>query len=425
MHWIPCRALFEQAKKIFANEFVRGLVLTITNRGLLIVLGMASSIMVARGLGPEARGEYAYITALLAMVGQFSLLGMHSANVVFASRNPKDGGALLGNSLLTVACLGVLVCSGLFGFDTYVKGGMFAPLLPFLFAAVFLQTAVSLLQQLALGLGNLKAYNLTELLPACITPVCIAAIFFLDTLTIPFLLGLGVVTASFGLYVAIRGTWLKLCPKTICLDFRLFRQCLQYGWRVYVACILAFFLTRAEIFLAQDTISNAALGQFAMALGVFYMTLIPAQVLGNLLLSKLSSLPDEQKGKALLRVLLYVLPLLLLLVILLYVMCPYIFAFLYGEEYLDSIVLFKILLVGYIPASLSSILSSYISSWDLPLFSLFAYMVLCALKFLVFIFYAPLDTLNMSLVHSVFHFFIASFIIYLSIKRYKSTFATH
>jgi O-antigen/teichoic acid export membrane protein len=420
---IRARQAAARLRVLAARPFVAGLAATIANRGLIVALGTVSSVLVARGLGPAARGEYAYIMTVLMMVSQFSLLGLHGANVVFAAREPKNGGSLLGNSLLTAAVLGSLSCVGLAVWDDVYGNGVLQPFFPFLCGLILLQAAVYLTQQLALGLGNLGAYNLVELLPACLGCLLTALAFFLNRISVSFLLALGLLAMALALYLAIRGVRDKLAGKKISFSRPLFRECFAYGWRVYLACLFFAFLNRMEILLAEGRVPNAELGQYAVAFGMFTMVQIPAQVLGNLLLPKLAGTVKSARGAQIRRVLVFALPGCLVLTGALYLFGPWLIALFYGRNYADSGIIFQILLIGYLPVCLSSIFSSWIGTEHLPLTLLSGYMAALICKYVYLMHITDISIQKLAIANGVFQILslgISLFVIFKRVRKHHA-----
>src|SRR5215469_10653724 len=82
------------------SEFIHKIVATYVTRVLLIVLGLVAAVVVTRILGPKGRGLYAIATTTGALGVQFGNMGMHTANVYFAARDPESLAPLVGNSLV-------------------------------------------------------------------------------------------------------------------------------------------------------------------------------------------------------------------------------------------------------------------------------------------------------------------------------------
>lgn len=81
---------------------------TVTTRVLVLAAGLAASIVTARTLGVEGRGQYYAVVTLAGIIAQIGNLGLSSSNTYLASRDPLHAWPLVVNSLWISAGLGVL-----------------------------------------------------------------------------------------------------------------------------------------------------------------------------------------------------------------------------------------------------------------------------------------------------------------------------
>ncbi|MBI5248145.1 MAG: oligosaccharide flippase family protein [Desulfomonile tiedjei] len=369
--------------RIFHSDFVQGVAITFANRGLLIALGMISSVIVARGLGPEARGDWAYISTLIGLVGQFSLLGLQSANVLYASQEPDTVPALLGNSLATSLALGSVSFLGIAAYDGLLKGsGLSWYVLLCIYATVCVQTCSYLFQNLLLGMHKIRSYNLTEFISQLVGVGATVLLFVTHRLSVDWLLSIGVAAAALCVVTAAAAILRtnKTLPRT---DWGTFQKCLRYGWRVYLACVAAFFLARGELFLLEGQISAHDMGQYAVAYGVFSMATVLPSIIGTLLFPKLSVMDGEARWEGLLRTVWLSLPLLLAVTMLLWLAAPIVVNLLYGKAYKESVIPFRILVLSLPAAGMCSLFSNYLATWLFPAGLLAAYALLACGKAVV------------------------------------------
>jgi O-antigen/teichoic acid export membrane protein len=79
---------------------VRAAVQTYSANVLGAVLSLVSVLIIARALGPEGRGNVAYLTALAWFTASLATVGLQEANANFTAANPASRRALATNSLL-------------------------------------------------------------------------------------------------------------------------------------------------------------------------------------------------------------------------------------------------------------------------------------------------------------------------------------
>jgi len=89
-----------------ASSLVKDSTITFLTRILLFILGMGTSIIVARVLGPSAKGSYNILRLVITVVSLLVLFGLGSANVYYGSRDPDSLAVLAGNSIVAAFGLG-------------------------------------------------------------------------------------------------------------------------------------------------------------------------------------------------------------------------------------------------------------------------------------------------------------------------------
>jgi len=96
------------------GQFVRGTTVTFISGILSLLLGIGTSVILARVLGPEGRGIYALASLLPSLIITFGNLGIGPATVYYVARGEFRRQEILGNNvLLSVGIGGIGVLAGL------------------------------------------------------------------------------------------------------------------------------------------------------------------------------------------------------------------------------------------------------------------------------------------------------------------------
>jgi hypothetical protein len=103
--WGRARTL---AARLAGSDFVRKAAETYATRIAGIAVGFVTSVIVARLLGPEGRGQFAIAVALSAIGVQFGNLGLATSNTYFVSKDRGLLAVLLGNTFLVALGLGAV-----------------------------------------------------------------------------------------------------------------------------------------------------------------------------------------------------------------------------------------------------------------------------------------------------------------------------
>jgi O-antigen/teichoic acid export membrane protein len=241
--------------------------LTFAGKGVVLLLGLATAVVVARRLGPSGQGLFAVAYTLTLMLVQVGGLGLTASNTFYTARSPGQAPRIIGNALwlagllgVALACIGVLIKLAIPG---VVEGLDWAPLLVTL-AGVPGALAALFLQSVLLGEGRMVAYNGVEVTQAGLTLAALVAGFaFADlhltgTLAI---LGLSRYAASAAYLVLLA----RRSPIASRPDVGLARSMLGYGFRVYIAILFSFLVIRLDLLLVNAYLGSTEAGLYSVA----------------------------------------------------------------------------------------------------------------------------------------------------------------
>jgi O-antigen/teichoic acid export membrane protein len=164
-----------------SRSFARSAAQTYATQLAAAFLSLGNVLVIARALGPEGRGQVAFLTAIAWLAASLSTLGVQEANVNFASADPRLRRSLATNSLILSVLLGgatIAVVTGLIAVFPAVGGDSDSTLrwitLAFL-PVIVLQIVLRLLVQADYGFGvtNL-AFVLAPVLNVAFNGVCAA-----------------------------------------------------------------------------------------------------------------------------------------------------------------------------------------------------------------------------------------------------------
>lgn len=259
--------------------------LTLASKVALIVVGVAGTIIIARTLGPSGRGGIAVALGFGALLLQFGILGLHSANSYFAAREPGEIPKIITNTLWASACLGTLLALAGLGLNQIFPSllrGLDAPEIAIVLIGVPAALAGNLFQSILLAEGRMIAYNGIELGMAVSVFVGLAVgllVFAFGVLgAVVILVGVNI-SGSACFFLALRHH--RPFPRSP--DVPLLFAMMKYGTRVYLATLLAYLVGRVNLFLVNAYLGNSAAGEFAVAVGLADLIyILPSVVALNL-----------------------------------------------------------------------------------------------------------------------------------------------
>ncbi|MFQ5876383.1 MAG: oligosaccharide flippase family protein [Acidobacteriota bacterium] len=271
--------------------FRRGVTLTLTVRALTILVGLVSSIVTARWLGPEGRGLLVTLSVLTGLALQFGNLGLHSGNIYFVAREPSTTPAVLGNSLwlsllLGIAGGGAIAALGAarpawFAGLPYALILVSAAALPFQFMIFYFQNTL-------LGLKDVRAFNAFE---AGLKVVSFASLAV-------YLIGFSGGPRGAVVILAIAAAAGGLASVVYCarrhpfrpgLDAGLLRRMIPYGGRVYLSCLLSYLVIRVDMLLVNYFLGTDRAGVYSITVQIADVLLLLPATIGMILMPRIAA----------------------------------------------------------------------------------------------------------------------------------------
>jgi len=342
--------------------------LTLIGRGVTVGLGLLSSVMTARYLGPEGRGVLATLAVLTGLSLQFGNPGLHTGNVYFVSRQPHRAAGVMGNTLVVSVVAGLLAAVVAIALAA-MRPGWFPgiPRLLILLTAAVLpfQFMILLYQNTLLGLHEITAFNLFEVGNKILTVALLAAWLLL--------IGGGAAGAVvlFSAMAVLFGTASALyCARRVPfrprLDRALFREMIRYGGRVYVACLLAFLVIRSDMLLVNFFRGTPEAGVYSIAVQIADTLLLLPVTIGMILMPRIASQGTERSEEVTARVLRHTALLMTLMVGAAAATVAPVVRLLYGSGFEGAILTTWCLLPGVWALGLNGVLMNHFSARGMP-----------------------------------------------------------
>lgn len=355
-----------------AGGLAHGASITIAARVAALLLGIASSVIVARALGPAGRGQFVLIVLIPTLLQVSGGLGLDLAVAYLVARNRNDARSIAftlacasaGLGLLLIALYGVV--SQLSPYSDYLQTARVDALLVWLLVALLPVTLVATCFVSAiLGLERYRAYNLASLIGPIATLVLLLALVVVMHLGIT-----GAILASAGsslLAVVGAASLLLLTSRgRIRLEPRVIGEALRYGIRVYAANVAWFLHYRSDMFLVGYLAGPAALGYYATAVGLAEKLTLPPSAVGTVLFPKIAAATGEDARRVTPVACRHTLSLTLLLCAGLALLAWPIIYVLFGTPFLPAVPLLWLLLPGVLSLSVGRLLSADLNGRGLP-----------------------------------------------------------
>lgn len=354
------------------KSFTSNVITTYTSQILAFILGIGTSVIVARALGPEGKGAYTIVSFLVSFLVYYSTFGLGQSSVFYIGRKTYPERVVLGHNLFyafmssTLAIICGLVIVYWFGESLFP--GVSKWLLLFGMLLIPTQLLFGFLAPILLGLQEILYYNITQLFRA--SALLMAVIVLL------LWLGLGVraailaelvaflvaaVIAFVLVYRCVGGVSMKLNPKYLKDSFR-------FGLTVYSGSTLVFLHYRADIFLINLFLNPAMVGLYAVSAGLSEKLSMVSDTTATVLFPRISSEPDLSKIREFTPLVFRTVMLFIVsTAFVLWFMSPWFITTIYSDAFLGSVRPFQILLLGSIALCGWSILESDLKGRGKPI----------------------------------------------------------
>ncbi len=344
------------------RKFSTDTLITLSTRIVNFLFGMVISIIIARILGPEGKGIYSLAILVPTLAITFSNLGIGPATIFYIGKEKYDLKKILGNNLIFSLIIGALALLIGFIIILLTKGLFFkdVPISLLMTALILIPFSLSftLLNQIILGMQQILKYNILEFSKQFFFLILVVIVllgFRLELLgallSHIFAILLAAFFSGIVVYKLVGGINYKL-------DKKYSKDLFFYGIKAHISNILSFLNYRADIFLISAFLNPAAVGYYALAVGIGEKLWLISTSASKVLFPRVASEKDSKRLKEFTPIVSRnVLFFTLIGAVFAYLLSEWIIVLLYSEAFLESIRPFQILLIGIIAASISRVLS--------------------------------------------------------------------
>jgi O-antigen/teichoic acid export membrane protein len=359
-----------------SRSVLRDAAITVASRLVLAVLIFGTDIVLARLLGPAAKGRFAIVLLYSQLVALVLGWGMDQALAVVSGRGQATARSAFANALLWTAAVGgfgMVVSAWAYGVSTPgPQGGALGALLPNLSEQQFLFAAVAIPGELffsialfgLLGRRLVAAYAAVRVLRRFVLLVLIVAAAAIARLSLDVALLLNVaalvVTAVAIVVVAQSSGTLGIRPSA-----ELLREELAYGTRAVPGSLAERLQFRLDSFIVNAVVGVRATGIYSVTSGLAETLWYIPNALGVVMFSRaVDARADAARvAAALTRATVAVT---IAAAVPAFVFGPRLVRAVYGSQFTDAGVALRFILPGVVAYSIVAILTRYLSGRGRP-----------------------------------------------------------
>lgn len=400
-------------------KFVKDTLLTFSATIITVILGVITSVFLARTLGPTNYGIISIITLTIIMIGTFGSLGIAISNTYYGVKKEYEWSEIASNSFIAAVILGIIliICFLIFFFfyPSFLKN-----IDPRLVIIAAIATPFVLLmpyfQYILLGQNRIKEYNSTSIIQSVLYLSLIMIILFfhgsLQGVIFSWTLSL-IVASIIPVILVYKSNSFKLH-----FNIEIFKKTIIFGLKGYLGNVIQFFNYRIDMLLISVILSNYAnIGYYSISVGLAESLWYLPSVIGTLVFARTPGLTDEDKNRSTPRICRNTFFITIMLAIILFVTGKYLILILYGSKYLAAVEPLWVLIPGVIALSICKVLSNEIAGRGKPMINTYAAIISLVINIPLNVIFIPQMGIVGSALASSISYFVTTIIVLVSFLK--------
>jgi len=356
----------------------KNLISTVLTQIPVFILGVVAGVFSTRILGEDAKGVFSLFQADTQLFVLVFSLGIQTGIVYFVSSKKIAENIVAGLSIyIFVICSSLLL--GLLFFiqffeitDSILSEGytsnLYLIILFLLFIFSFLNSIVSSFFQ---AHSKFKIVNLISIVNSIINSGLFVALFFiLQSKNLSTVERFNYVLYSTLLSLLINSTlWLYFQKKELNIkpdfNFKISSQLkifVSYNLLIYAGMFVNFFNYRLDLWIINHYLDDKNLSYYSLAANINQIILFLSVTIASVMLPNLSGKSPEERTKTFVQVSRICFSFFMLITFFAFVVSSFIIPFMYGKEFTNTVIPFKILLPGILFSCITQLFSILIVS---------------------------------------------------------------
>lgn len=353
------------------GKFVRGASVTLASNVFNLLIGLGTSVILARVLGPEGKGIYTLAILLPTLIVTFGNLGIGPATVYYVARGEYSRQEILGNNVLLSIAFGIIgIFIGLLiivFFHDQLFPNVDSTYLFLALAFIPAQLFLAYTKNILLGAQHIRAFNYVQIIQSLL--------FFLFIIIIL----LGMKGGVLGAILAGLATWLLVViivfrwvikvagGISFTLNTSYLRRALTYGAQAHLSNTMAFLNYKLDVFLVSGYLGPTAVGLYSVGTALTEKLWMVSQSASTVLFPRVAAESEEERQKEftplVARTVLWIAA---ISGIILVFLSRWIVLLLYSKAYLPAVGALQALLVGVVALSVGRVLANDIAGRGFP-----------------------------------------------------------
>lgn len=334
---------------------------TATAKGLRSIIGLVSSILIARQLGVADKGDYSYFLLILSMISGYAAFGIHNGMLYHLKRSSYDNGEIV-NTTITFQILQSLAISViivvLYATDLFKIGNVGICLI---FCVYILGAFIrDTLNSIHIGDENVVRTNFCYLMAHIIRLGCLFVCYCFHLLNVTIILAFELLDVVACCVMLSRTAKVRF---SFAWNGALIREELIYSAKVALSAFIAYCVYQSDQFLVKNILGSERNGIYSTAAQLCDMIrIIPASIAANIMGSVFNKQAHSDDAKSTISYGVNTALYATFIVVLFAYACMPLIPLIYGKAYAEVVPILMILAVGVSLTALGSVTAVYFQS---------------------------------------------------------------
>ncbi|MDH3627299.1 MAG: polysaccharide biosynthesis C-terminal domain-containing protein [Acidobacteriota bacterium] len=350
-------------------SFQRDVLTTFCSRAAVLIFGVVQSVVVARYLLPEGRGQFATLMLVPQLMVVVAPLGMQWSLIYYLRQKGADRRSLLQNGLGVALLLGVLALGATLSVEYFLRDGLLAglSLTSLLLAALIVPVRVMLGTLVGVFRGTQRIVQANILNTVWPVAQLVAVIVALVVLARGIAGMAGAILVCELLVVMWAGTMIfrGVAPRPR-LQAKHVAPLVSYGLRVYLFSMLLFVNYRLDMALLRHFVDYTEVGYYATAVGLGEILWNVPTSLTFVLFPYVIGIADEERDRRTITLSRMTVAAMFVICLVFGIFARPIVTLLYTDAFLPAVFPLVVILPGILAMSIQQVLGSTLAARGRP-----------------------------------------------------------
>ena len=374
------------------NQYTKNATVTFLITAISAVIGLVTSIMVARLLGPEGRGILALAILLPTLIYTLTNFGITPATTYYLALNHDDASMILGNTMI-ISFLVSLISLGFGNAAAIIFHASFFHSVSYIYLLVALliippNVILQNLQGILLGAQKFSLYNITTLIQTLLLLLLTTLFLLVFRMGVYGAIWANIFALSASCVIIMLWVWSILGKPIWLLNKAYLKKALIYGLQAHLSNVLAFLNYRVDMFIINFFLNPTEVGLYAIGVAIVEQIWMISQAASTVLFPMVS---QNEKGVRDLTPIVSrsILVLNTLMASILFILSKVIILVLYGRAYLSAVSTIQALFIGVIALGTGRILANDIAGRGKPVLNTYINIVSVIVNVILNILWIP------------------------------------